>query len=197
MGFTTFKLSPELFQCLTSLGFAEPTPVQKQVIPEAWKVLYIRACAQTGTGKTFAFVIPILDKLIGNPSNHAPTALVVVPTRELGAQVMTVIRDVSKFTKIRTALILGGFDFDKQVRQIRSGAQIIVGTPGRLLDHMRQRTIPFNRIHTLVLDEADRMLDMGFLPDIRQILSAVTEKKQTMLFSATFPPEIQGLVTSF
>ncbi len=197
MGFARFNIVPEVLQGITELGFAEPTPVQAQVIPEALKGRDIRACAQTGTGKTCAFVIPILDKLFRHPTEGRPNALIVVPTRELASQVVSVVHDIGKHSKIKTALILGGVNFEKQVRQIRAGAQIIVATPGRLLDHMRQGTLRLNHVQTLVLDEADRMLDMGFLPDIRAILSAVPEKRHTMLFSATFPPEIQKLVLTF
>lgn len=197
MGFSRFNLVPELLKGITELGFAEPTAVQAHVIPEALKERDVRACAQTGTGKTCAFVIPILDRLFRHPPTGRPSALIVVPTRELASQVEDVIHDIGKHSKIKTALILGGVNFEKQVRQIRAGAQIVVATPGRLLDHMRQGTLTLKHVQTLVLDEADRMLDMGFLPDIRQILSAVPEKRHTMLFSATFPPEIQSLVNSF
>lgn len=154
----------------------------------------IRACAQTGTGKTCAFVIPILDRLIKNPSPHRPSVLVLLPTRELGAQVEQVVREVGKHTKIRSVLIHGGVNFAAQVRKIRAGAQIVVATPGRLLDHLKQGTFTLKHISTLVLDEADRMLDMGFLPDIKAILAACPPKKHTMFFSATFPSEIQALV---
>lgn len=197
MGFSKFNLRPEVFQGITEIGFAEPTPVQAAVIPDALQGKDIRACAQTGTGKTCAFAIPILDRLLRHPTDHKPNVLIVVPTRELAAQVLQVIHDIGKHTKVKTALILGGVNFDRQFRQIRAGAQIIVATPGRLLDHMRQGTIGLKHIHTLVLDEADRMLDMGFLPDIRQIMAAVPQKRHTLLFSATFPPEIQQLVKTF
>ncbi|MCB4755922.1 MAG: DEAD/DEAH box helicase [Elusimicrobia bacterium] len=199
MGFTRFHLPPEIFQAITTLGFAEPTPVQAHVIPEALKGRDIRACAQTGTGKTLAFVVPIIDKIIKHPHAHAhrPNVLVVAPTRELAAQVNSVFHDLAKHTKIKTALILGGTSYHKQLRQIRSGAEVVVGTPGRLLDHLGQGTLFLRHIHTFVLDEADRMLDMGFLPDIRRIMSSLPEKRQTMLFSATFPPEIQQIVRQF
>lgn len=184
-------------QGLNELNFTTPTPVQEHVIPEAMQGTDIRACAQTGTGKTMAFVLPALHRLLTHPTQHTPAVLVMVPTRELGAQVCRVVVEVGKYSKLRSVLILGGANFDRQVRQIRSGAQIVVATPGRLLDHMRRHTISLKHIQTLVLDEADRMLDMGFLPDIRAIMSACTSKKQTMLFSATFPLEIQRLVSSF
>jgi len=197
MGFTKFNLRSEIFQGITALGYAEPTPVQAHVIPEALKGRDVRACAQTGTGKTCAFVLPILNKLLHHPHAHRPNVLIVAPTRELAAQVVTVIHDIAKHTKIKTALILGGVGYDRQRRQIRAGAEIIVATPGRLIDHLKQGTFNLKHVHTLVLDEADRMLDMGFLPDIRYILMHLPEKKQTMLFSATFPPEIQQLANQF
>lgn len=197
MGFSRFNLRPEIFQGITEIGFAEPTPVQAAVIPEALLNRDVRACAQTGTGKTCAYVIPILDHLLRNPSESKPNVLVVVPTRELASQVVQVVHDIGKHTKIKTALILGGANFDRQIRQIRTGAQIIVATPGRLLDHMRRGTIRLKSVNTLILDEADRMLDMGFLPDIRQIMAELPAKKHTLLFSATFPPEIEQLVKSF
>jgi ATP-dependent RNA helicase RhlE len=197
MGFSKFNVRPEVFQGITEIGFAEPTPVQAAVIPEALEGRDIRACAQTGTGKTCAYVIPILDRLLRNPASNHPNVLVVVPTRELASQVAQVVQDIGKHTKIKSALILGGVNFDRQIRQIRAGAQIIVATPGRLLDHMRRGTLRLKDVHTFVLDEADRMLDMGFLPDIRQIMASLPEKRHTLLFSATFPPEIQHLVKSF
>jgi ATP-dependent RNA helicase RhlE len=197
MLFSELNLHPVIMQGLNDLGFTTPTPVQEHVIPEAMQGHDIRACAQTGTGKTMAFVLPMLHRLLTNPPAHSPSVLIVVPTRELGAQVTRVVLEAGKYSKVKSVLILGGTNFDKQVRQIKAGAQIVVATPGRLLDHMRQHTISLKNIQTLVLDEADRMLDMGFLPDIRAIMSACVTKKQTMLFSATFPVEIQKLVSTF
>ncbi|MCG3203368.1 MAG: ATP-dependent RNA helicase RhlE [Elusimicrobia bacterium] len=197
MLFSEFNLDPRLIQAVEALGFTQPTPVQEQAIPHALLGHDIRACAQTGSGKTIAFTLPILNKLLIEQPSTRPSALIVVPTRELAVQVETVVRDAGKFTNLRCAVIVGGASFEKQTRQIRAGAQIIAATPGRLLDHMQQHTFNLKSVSTLVLDEADRMLDMGFLPDIRRILSACPPKKQTMLFSATFPPEIQALVTTF
>lgn len=197
MGFSHFNLHPDILAGLMQMGFAEPTPVQAQVIPEALLGKDLKASAQTGTGKTCAFVIPILHRLLQHPLSNKPNVLVVVPTRELATQVSTVMLDTGKFTKIKTALILGGTDFERQVRRLRSGCQVVVATPGRLLDHVRQGTLSLNQIHTLVLDEADRMLDMGFLPDIRRILENCPPQMHTMLFSATFPREIENLAQSF
>lgn len=197
MNFSSLPVDPQILAGIAELGFKEPTVVQEKVIPEALKGHDIRACAQTGTGKTIAFVIPILNALCKTPDQNFPKALIITPTRELGAQVHTVIKEVGKFTQVKAALILGGSHFDRQVKQIKSGAQIIVATPGRLLDHVRRRTINLKKIEILVMDEGDRMLDMGFLPDIQSILSHCPPKKQTMLFSATFPLEIQNLVSRF
>lgn len=168
MGFSRFNLSPSLFQAITALGYAEPTPVQAQAIPEALKGRDIRACAQTGTGKTCAFVIPIVEKLTRNHTTMRPSALIVTPTRELAAQVQSVTHDLIKHTKLRTALVLGGANFNTQAHQLRAGADIVVATPGRLKDHLQRNSLTLRHIQVLVLDEADRMLDMGFLPDIKR-----------------------------
>lgn len=197
MGFSRFNLSPEIFKAITSLGYAEPTPVQAQVIPEAMKGHDIRASAQTGTGKTCAFVVPILEKLFKHPHSHKPSVLVMAPTRELATQVFSVFHDLSKHTFIKSALIVGGTNATKQIRQIRAGADIIVATPGRLMDLMNQGQLSLRNINIFVLDEADRMLDIGFLPAIRKIFAALPSHRQTLLFSATFPNEIQQLVRQF
>jgi len=181
-------------QAINALGFTNPTPVQQSAIPIAIQGKDIRACAQTGSGKTLAFVAPILTRLLNNPPVGRPAVLIVVPTRELATQVDNVVRDLGKFTDIRNVSILGGANFLRQVTLIKSGAQIVCATPGRLLDHLERRTFNLKNIQALVLDEADRMLDMGFLPDITRIMQQCPPKKQTMLFSATFPPEIQSLV---
>lgn len=197
MLFSELNLDPRLMQAVEALGYTQPTPVQEQSIPYGIEGHDIRACAQTGSGKTIAFTLPILNKILKTNPAGRPSALIVVPTRELASQVETVVLAASKFTSIRCTAIVGGANFDKQVRDIKAGAQIIAATPGRLLDHLERRTMNLRHIDTLVLDEGDRMLDMGFLPDIRRIFAACPQKKQTMLFSATFPPEIQALVTSF
>jgi len=197
MGFTQFNLSPQLFKAITDLGYAEPTPVQAQAIPEALKGRDLRACAQTGTGKTLAFVIPIIEGLLRRPSQHKPSALVLTPTRELAAQIISVTHDLAKHARVRTALILGGANFNSQVRELRAGADIVVATPGRLIDHLEQKTLSLRYVDTLVLDEADRMLDMGFMPAIRRILTQLPSQRQTMLFSATFDAQIKTLTTQF
>ncbi len=197
MGFARFELTPSLFQAITALGYAEPTPIQAQAIPEALKGRDIRACAQTGTGKTCAFIVPIIEKLLKNHSSQRPSVLILTPTRELAAQIVGVTHSLIKQTRIRTVLILGGASFGVQSRELRAGVDIIVATPGRLMDHIQQRTISLNAINTLVLDEGDRMLDMGFLPDIKRILSNLPAQRQTMLFSATFDTQIKALTNQF
>ena len=197
MNFHDFTIHPKVMQAIDMQGFKEPTPVQERVIPEAMAGHDIRACAQTGTGKTIAFVIPILQRFLSEEQPKPQSVLILVPTRELGAQVHSVFHEMGRFADVKTTLILGGMNMDRQVRQIRAGAHIVVATPGRLLDHLERRTLHLRNVHTLVFDEADRMLDMGFLPDIRRILSHVPHKRQTMLFSATFPLEIQQMVARF
>ena len=193
--FAELALHDKVMQAINALGFTTPTPVQQAAIPVALQGRDIRACAQTGSGKTLAFVAPILHRLILEPPVNRPAVLIVVPTRELATQVDNVVRDLGKFTDIRNVSILGGANFQKQVNMIKSGAQIVCATPGRLLDHLERRTFNLKGVTHLVLDEADRMLDMGFLPDITRIMQQCPPKKQTMLFSATFPPEIQALVS--
>jgi ATP-dependent RNA helicase RhlE len=192
--FSQLNLHPKVMQAIDALGFTNPTPVQQSAIPVAIEGKDIRACAQTGSGKTLAFVAPILHHLLNNPPVSRPAVLIMVPTRELATQVDSVVQDLGKFTDIRNVSILGGANFQRQVSMIKSGAQIVCATPGRLLDHLERRTFTLKGITHLVLDEADRMLDMGFLPDITRIMHQCPPKKQTMLFSATFPPEIQALV---
>jgi len=197
MGFSRFNLSQSVFQAITSLGYAEPTPVQAQGIPEALKGRDIRACAQTGTGKTCVFVIPIIEKLIRHPAATHPSVLILTPTRELAIQITGVTHDLIRGSRIRTVLIMGGASLHQQIQQLRAQPDIIVATPGRLKDHLNRGTVSLRQIRTLVLDEADRMLDMGFLPDIRHILSHIPQERQTMLFSATFGPEIKQLTHQF
>ena len=197
MGFSRFNLSPQLFQAITNLGFAEPTPIQAGAIPDALKGRDVRASAQTGTGKTLAFMVPIVEKLIRHPAAHKPSALVLTPTRELAAQVITVAHDLIKHTRIRTALVLGGTSYGKQINALRAGPDIVVATPGRLQDLIDRGNVSLRHVHTLVLDEADRMLDMGFLPAIKRILTHVPVRRQTMLFSATFGAEIKKLAHDF
>lgn len=173
-------------------GYDTATPIQEAAIPAALRGHDIIGTAQTGTGKTAAFVLPILNKLLDGPRKF-PRALIVTPTRELAEQVHQVVRALSAGTNLKSAAIYGGVTANRQVKALREGIEILVATPGRLLDLMQQRYVRLERIEILVLDEADRMFDMGFLPDVRRIIKAVPVQRQTMLFSATFPPEVEQL----
>jgi ATP-dependent RNA helicase RhlE len=204
MSFSTLGLAPEYLRSVADEGYTEPTPVQRQAIPIVLEGRDLLAGAQTGTGKTAAFVLPMLQRLEagrvpdraepgGRPVRRPVRALVLAPTRELALQVEESVRTYGARRPIRSVAIYGGVGFDPQVRAIRAGAEIVVATPGRLLDHVRQGTIDLSRIEILVLDEADRMLDMGFIRDIRRILEILPARRQNLLFSATFSQEIRGL----
>ena len=173
-------------------GYETATPIQEAAIPAALRGRDILGTAQTGTGKTAAFILPILNKLLDGPRGM-PRALIVTPTRELAEQIYQVVRALSAGTKLRSATIYGGVGASRQIKALKDGVEILVATPGRLLDLMQQRHANLNRIEILVLDEADRMFDMGFLPDVKRIIKAVPVQRQTMLFSATFPLEIEQL----
>src|SRR6266511_5705354 len=173
-------------------GYEIATPIQEAAIPAALRERDIIGTAQTGTGKTAAFVLPILNKLLDGPRGM-PRVLIVIPTRELAEQIHQVIRALSMGTKLRSTTIYGGVAANRQIKVLREGVDILVATPGRLLDLVQQRYAKLERIEILVLDEGDRMFDMGFLPDVKRIIKAVPAKRQTMLFSATFPPEVELL----
>ena len=173
-------------------GYETATPIQEAAIPAALRGRDIIGTAQTGTGKTAAFVLPILNKLLDGPRG-IPRALIVTPTRELAEQIYQVVRALSAGTKLRSATIYGGVTASRQIKALREGVEILVATPGRLLDLVQQRYAKLERIEILVLDEADRMFDMGFLPDVKRIIRAVPTARQTMLFSATFPAEVEQL----
>jgi ATP-dependent RNA helicase RhlE len=190
MPFSKLGLSSQVLEGVSAAGYAEPTAIQLRAIPILMAGRDLIGSAQTGTGKTAAFALPILSRLA---LHGAPRALVLEPTRELAAQVETAIRDYGRFTNLRTVVLFGGAGYGKQDQGLRQGADIIVATPGRLLDHLQRGTLKLNRIETLVLDEADRMLDMGFMPDVRRIVERCPRQRQTMLFSATIPPEIEQL----
>ena len=194
MNFDQFNLDSRLMAGIRRLGYTVPTPIQVQTIPAAMSGEDIIGTAQTGTGKTAAFVLPILNKLLTGPRNCA-RALIVTPTRELAEQINDAIKDLGTGTRIRSTTVYGGVGATPQTKALRSGTEILVACPGRLLDHINQGNARLNSLEILVLDEADRMLDMGFLPDIKRILSHVPAKRQTMLFSATFPPEIEQLAS--
>ena len=183
-------------------GYEHPTPVQEQAIPLVMAGRDLMAGAQTGTGKTAAFALPILQRLAplastsASPARHPVRALVLTPTRELAIQVEQSFREYGKHLPIRSTVVYGGADMDAQIRELRRGVEVLVATPGRLLDHVQSKTVMLNQVGILTLDEADRMLDMGFLPDIRRIIALLPKERQNLLFSATFPDEIRGLVKS-
>ena len=190
MPFSALGLHPDLVRGVKAMGFTVPTPIQQQAMPLALEGSDVLGCASTGSGKTAAFGLPILNHILKNPKPGL-RALILVPTRELAAQVETTFRDVGRFTDIKVAMVIGGVGFHGQNKSISDGAQILVATPGRLLDHLQRGNFKLSQVELLVLDEADRMLDMGFLPDIRAIISRVPKDRQTMLFSATLLPEIE------
>jgi ATP-dependent RNA helicase RhlE len=193
--FDTLGLSPASLRAVHDQGYVSPTPIQAQAIPLVMEGRDLLAGAQTGTGKTAAFVLPMLERLhASRPSgSRYVRALVVVPTRELALQVEQSVRTYGAHRPVRSTAIYGGVSMDRQVRALRAGAEIVVATPGRLLDHVRQGTVDLGRVEILVLDEADRMLDMGFIPDIRRILALLPAERQSLLFSATFAPPIRRL----
>jgi ATP-dependent RNA helicase RhlE len=192
MPFSRFALHANLLKGVKELGFSRPTPIQEQAIPPALEGKDILACAMTGSGKTAAFVLPILDRLIAKPRGTT-RALVLTPTRELAAQIQAHLEALAVHTPVTGAAVFGGVGMGPQEHALRSGVDVIVATPGRLLDHLRHGYARFAALEVLVLDEADRMLDMGFLPDIRRILRQLPAKRQTLFFSATMPREIAGL----
>jgi ATP-dependent RNA helicase RhlE len=192
-------LSAPLLAAVRELGYEKPTPVQEQAIPLVLAGRDLMAGAQTGTGKTAAFALPILQRLSlhasssASPARHPVRALVLTPTRELAVQVAESFRDYGKHVPLRSTVVYGGVDMNAQIEQLRKGVEILVATPGRLLDHVQNKTVMFNQVSVLVLDEADRMLDMGFLPDIKRIIGLLPAQRQNLLFSATFPDEIRNL----
>ncbi|MEW6690386.1 MAG: DEAD/DEAH box helicase [Pseudomonadota bacterium] len=181
-------------------GYEQPTPVQEQAIPLVLAGRDLMGGAQTGTGKTAAFALPTLQRLAqyasasASPARHPVRALVLAPTRELAIQVEQSFRDYGKHLPLRSAIVYGGADMNAQIEQLRRGVEVLVATPGRLLDHVHNKTVMFNHVSILILDEADRMLDMGFLPDIKRIIALLPPVRQNLLFSATFPDEIRNLV---
>ena len=185
-------MHPSLLAGIKELGFARPTPIQSDAIPPAMTGRDVLACAMTGSGKTAAFLLPILDRLITKPRGTT-RALILSPTRELAAQILKELNDLAVHTPITGAAVFGGVGLGPQEHAFRSGVDVLVATPGRLLDHMRQPYAKLDRVEHLVLDEADRMLDMGFLPDIRRVLRHLTHKRQTLFFSATMPAPILQL----
>lgn len=203
MSFSTFGLSDEIIRAVTERGYTVPTHIQSQAIPAVLAGGDLLAGAQTGTGKTAGFTLPILhrlsDKGIKGPSSGRPPirALILVPTRELAAQVEESVRDYGKYLKLNSMIMIGGVNINPQITRLRSRVDILVATPGRLLDHVQQKTLSLSQIEILVLDEADRMLDMGFIRDIKKILALLPKQRQNLLFSATFSNEIQALADNF
>ncbi len=193
MSFENFNFNPDIMRGITALGYVEPTPIQMQAIPPIMQGRDIIGLAQTGTGKTAAFVLPVLDRLLKLPRGRIGAA-VISPTRELAEQTCETVDALGRFTGLKSISIYGGVGMDQQVRRLRSGVDIIIACPGRLLDHIWKGTIELDFVEMLVIDEADRMFDMGFLPDIRSILRCLVRPRQTMLFSATMPPDIRRLV---
>ncbi len=195
MPFKSLGLSDPLLRGVLATGYEAPTEIQSQAIPAVMEGRDLIGCAQTGTGKTAAFVLPILHRLSHEkaPKIRWIRALILVPTRELAVQIKSAILEYGQFLELRTVSIFGGVDMRKQLKSLKSGADIVVATPGRLMDHMQQGTIRLNKVEVLVLDEADRMLDMGFIHDMRKIIAALPEKRQTLLFSATISKEVKTL----
>ena len=192
MPFSRFPLHPDLLRAVREMGFTRPTPIQEQAIPPAAQGRDILACAMTGSGKSAAFLLPIAQRLMGKPRG-ATRGLVLTPTRELAAQIHAHLEELAVHTPVTGASVYGGVGMGSQEHAFRSGVDVIVATPGRLLDHFRHPYARLARLEILVLDEADRMLDMGFLPDIRRILKHLPVKRQTLFFSATMPRDIVDL----
>ena len=196
MSFKQFTIHPKCLRALEAQGITEPTPIQRESIPVALEGKDVIAVAQTGTGKTLAFSLPSLTRLAEGKRGRT-RMLVLTPTRELAQQVEKVVAPIARSMGLRSVCVFGGVGMFPQTKALRSGAEIVIATPGRLLDHIERGNARFDGLSILVLDEADRMLDMGFLPDIRRILGELPEKRQTLLFSATFAKEIQRLAASF
>jgi ATP-dependent RNA helicase RhlE len=191
--FSNFDLHPSLQRAIADLGFTEPTPIQKDGIPPGLEGRDVLGCAMTGSGKTAAFLLPILQRLLSKPKQGVTRALILAPTRELAAQIVEVFHDLAKHTPLKAAAVYGGVGMEPQERALRRGVDVIVACPGRLLDHFQYPYARLEALEVLVLDEADRMLDMGFLPDIKRVLKHLPKVSQTLLFSATMPPAIRDL----
>lgn len=194
MKFADLGLRPELVRAVDGAGYTAATPIQARAIPAVLDGQDLIACAQTGTGKTAAFLLPILQRLASGQPSRRPRALVVAPTRELAAQIGASALQYGRHLRLRSAVIFGGVGMEPQQRRLRAGLDLLVATPGRLLDHLGRRHAHLDRVEIVVLDEADRMLDMGFLPDIRRILAALPATRQSLFFSATMPDEIEDLI---
>jgi ATP-dependent RNA helicase RhlE len=198
VAFEGLDLDPRLLNGIRDLGWQETRPVQSGVIPFALAGADVIACAETGTGKTAAFLVPILQRFLTEPPRPAATrTLVLAPTRELAVQIEDQVQGLTYHTQISSIAVYGGVPMDTQERALRAGVDIVVATPGRLMDHMRHDAVSFDALEVVVLDEADRMLDMGFWPDVQRILAALPPRRQTLLFSATMPAEVLKLTQEF
>jgi ATP-dependent RNA helicase RhlE len=201
--FADFGLAPEIERALSDQGYVHPTPIQAQAIPIVLQGRDVMGAAQTGTGKTASFSLPIIQLLLPHantsmsPARHAVRALVLTPTRELAIQVAENVKAYAQHTPLRSTVVFGGMDMKPQTEILRRGVEIVIATPGRLLDHVEQKNISLGQVQMLVMDEADRMLDMGFLPDLQRIINLLPKKRQNLMFSATFSPEIKKLASSF
>jgi ATP-dependent RNA helicase RhlE len=201
--FADFGLAPEILRALSDQGYVHPTPIQAEAIPIVLQGRDVMGAAQTGTGKTAGFSLPIIQLLLPHantsmsPARHAVRALVLTPTRELAIQVAENVKAYARHTPLRSTVVFGGMDMKPQTEILRRGVEIVIATPGRLLDHVEQKNISLGQVQMLVMDEADRMLDMGFLPDLQRIINLLPKKRQNLMFSATFSPEIKKLAGSF
>jgi superfamily II DNA/RNA helicase len=201
--FNTLPLDPKLLRAVAESGYMSMTPIQAKAIPIVLAGRDIMGAAQTGTGKTAAFTIPLLQKMLRHetasmsPARHPVRALVLAPTRELADQVAENVKKYAKHTQLRSTVVFGGIDMKPQTLQLKAGVEVLIATPGRLLDHIEAKNAVLNQVEYVVLDEADRMLDIGFLPDLQRILSYLPKARQTLLFSATFSPEIKKLAASY
>lgn len=201
--FDDFGLAPPIMQALAEQGYVHPTPIQAKAIPIVLQGHDVMGAAQTGTGKTASFSLPIIQLLMAHantsasPARHPVRALVLTPTRELADQVAENVKAYSRHTPLRSTVVFGGVDMTPQTAALRSGVEILIATPGRLLDHVQQKTLNLSQTEIFVMDEADRMLDMGFLPDLQRIINLLPKQRQNLMFSATFSPEIKKLAASF
>ena len=201
--FSNLNLAPDLARAVAEMGYESMTPIQAQAIPVVLTGQDVMGAAQTGTGKTAAFSLPLLQRLLKHenastsPARHPVRALVLLPTRELADQVAQQVKLYAKYTQLRSAVVFGGMDMKPQTAELKKGVEVLVATPGRLLDHIEAKNVVLNQVEYVVLDEADRMLDIGFLPDLQRILSHLPKQRTTLLFSATFSPEIRRLAASY
>jgi ATP-dependent RNA helicase RhlE len=201
--FDDFGLAPEITRAVSELGYREPTPIQAEAIPVVMAGRDVMGAAQTGTGKTAGFALPIIHRLLPlattsvSPARHPVRALILAPTRELADQIYQNVKEYARHTPLRTTVVFGGVDMKPQTLALRQGCEILIATPGRLLDHVEQKMTNLSQVQILVLDEADRMLDMGFLPDIQRIINLLSKDRQNLMFSATFSNEIRRLAESF